>query len=96
MRSINRALIIAGLHLGLPLDIGRMANIQKPVLPSPPPDEPRPMKARRRRYFGRTQNLICDRSSNIQKLQRSPIPLLEPDERARKRHIHPRSKRNAD
>lgn len=35
---------------------------------------------------GRAQNLICDRASNIQKLQRSPIPLMQPDEKAKLRH----------
>lgn len=52
---------------------------------------------RRSKSFGggRTQNLIADRSSNIRKLQRSPIDLMQGDERTRRAHIHPRSKRNA-
>jgi hypothetical protein len=50
---------------------------------------------RYRPHIGRTQELIADRSSSISKLQRSPIPLMEGDERTLRRHIHPRSKRNA-
>jgi hypothetical protein len=85
--NFNRIMLIAGLGLGIP-DAMNFLPIRQA------PGRFKKMKTGRKAYVGRTQNLIADRSSNIRKLQRSPIPLMEPDERARKRHIHPRSKRS--
>lgn len=81
--NFNRVMLLAGMGLGIPAELGMIG-----------PPVKRHKSPRRKAYVGRTQSLIADRASSIQKLQRSPIPLLEPDERARKRHVHPRSKRN--